>query len=427
MKKVTLLLSFILAVYFSGFTQNSELYTFLKSIPGIEIQKRDTSAYKEFYIVMFPQPVNHKDINSPKFKQRIFIGHAGFDRPTVMVTEGYGADYVSPATVDEPTSLLNANQLYVEHRYFGPSTPSPLDWKYLNAEQDANDYHNIRKTFGQIYKGKWVATGVSKGGQTATEYKVYFPDDVDVTIPYVAPINYARLDKRIDKHFKKVGTSEKRKQLKEIQLYLLKNKKDVLKEWIAICEKAEFKFTIMNHETAYEYSVLELPFSFWQYAANSFKLPDVKNTNPKYMAQFLFQVVSPFWYTDAVKSLEPAMYQFYTQLGYYEYNEKPFKQYLSKTDYPNSAFVPKNVEIKWDDSYQRKLKAFIASNPQRMLFIYGELDPWGATAADIKPGSGSLLMMQKNGTHGAHINSLHADQKAEVKRTLSLWLDMTIE
>jgi len=427
MKKATFLLFCILAVYFSGFAQDSELYSFLKSIPGIEIQKKDTSAYKEFYIIMFPQPVNHKNLSGPTFKQRIFIGHAGFDRPTVMVTEGYGADYVSPMTVDEPTSLLNANQLYVEHRYFGPSTPTQVDWKYLNAEQDANDYHNIRKAFGQIYKGKWVATGVSKGGQTATEYKVYFPDDVDVTIPYVAPINYTRLDKRIDKHFKKVGTSEKRKQLKDIQLYLLKNKTAVLDEWIKICEKAEFKFNIMNHETAYEYSVLELPFSYWQYAANAAKLPDVATTNPKYMAMFLFQVVSPFWYTDAVTALEPAMYQFYTQLGYYEYNEKPFKKYLSKADYPNSAFVPKNIEIKWDDTYQKKLKEFMAENPQHMIYIYGEVDPWGATAANIKPGSGSLKIVQKNGTHGSHIRSLNEQQQKEIKATLSKWLEMNVE
>ena len=118
--------------------------------------------------------------------------------------------------------------MYVEHRYFGPSTPNPVDWKYLTAEQDAGDYHYIRTLFGKVYKGKWIATGVSKGGQTATEYKVFYPDDVDVTIPYVAPINYARLDPRIDEHFKTVGTKEQRKQIKDIQLYLLKNKSHVL-------------------------------------------------------------------------------------------------------------------------------------------------------------------------------------------------------
>jgi hypothetical protein len=407
--------------------QDSELYKFLKAIPGAEIVKKDTTAYKEFYIVMLPQAVDHNNPDGPSFKQRIYIGHEGFDRPTVMETEGYGAEWVTPFIKTEPTRLLKANQLYVEHRYFGPSTPATLNWKYLTAEQDAGDYHYIRSLFGQIYKGKWVATGVSKGGQTATEYKVFYPDDVDVTIPYVAPINYARLDKRIDKHFARVGTKEQRKHIKDIQLYLLKNKSAVLPAWQIITEKIGFRFTTIDVESAYDYSVLEFPFSFWQYTADETKLPDLKSTTPEKMAKYLIQIVSPFWYTEAADAYQAANYQFYTQLGYYEYDEKPFKKYLKNKDYPNSAFVPKDVSIVWDPSYIEKLKKFMESNPQHMIYIYGESDPWGATAADIKPGSGSLKMVQASGTHGAHIATLSPEQRKLVEETLEKWLDMQID
>ena len=407
--------------------QDSELYKFLKAIPGAEVVKKDTSVFKEFYILMLPQAVDHNNPNGPSFKQRIFVGHVDFGKPTVMETEGYGAGRVSPNTRSEPTKLLGANQLYVEHRYFGASIPSPVDWKYLTAEQDAGDYHYIRSLFGKIYTGKWIATGVSKGGQTATEYKVFYPDDVDVTIPYVAPINYSRLDKRIDKHFKKVGTAAQRKHIKDIQLYLFKNKSTVLSEWSKISAKYGFKFTDIDEESAYDYSVLEFPFSFWQYTADATKLPDLKTTTPAAMAFYLMEIYSPFWYTDAAKSYDAANYQFYTQLGYYEYNEKPFKKYLKNKDYPNSAFVPKDVAIVWDPSYQKKLKKFMAANPQHMLYIYGEADPWGATAAKIKPGSGSLKMVQAGGTHGAQISTLSAEQRKQVIETLEKWLDMKIE
>ena len=268
---------------------------------------------------------------------------------------------------------------------------------------------------------------MSKGGQTATEYKVFYPDDVDVTIPYVAPINYSRLDKRIDKHFKKVGTAAQRKHIKDIQLYLFKNKSTVLSEWSKISAKYGFKFTDIDEESAYDYSVLEFPFSFWQYTADATKLPDLKTTTPAAMAFYLMEIYSPFWYTDAAKSYDAANYQFYTQLGYYEYNEKPFKKYLKNKDYPNSAFVPKDVAIVWDPSYQKKLKKCMAANPQHMLYIYGEADPWGATAANIKPGSGSLKMVQAGGTHGAKIATLSADQRKIVIDTLNKWLDMNIE
>lgn len=422
----TIILAFLLfpAILFA---QDSELLSFLKSIPGAEIEKKDTSAFKEFYILMLPQAVNHSDVNGQTFKQRIFVGHQGFDRPTVMETEGYGADWVTPQTKSEPTYLLNANQLYVEHRYFGPSTPSPVNWKYLTAEQDAGDYHYIRTLFGKIYKGKWVATGVSKGGQTATEYKVYYPQDVDVTIPYVAPINYARLDKRIDKHFKKVGTKEQRAKIKDIQLYYLKNKSSILPLWSKIAAGAGLVFTSVDAETAYDYSVLEYPFSFWQYTADESTLPDVTKAKPEKMALYLIQIVSPFWYTDAAKVYQSANYQFYTQLGYYEYNEKPFRKYLKNKDYPNSAFVPADAEINWDPSYQAKLRQFISSKPEHMIYIYGEADPWGATAAQIEDGSGSLKMVQKGGTHGATIGSLAPEQRKQVIAALEKWLEMKIE
>ncbi len=427
MKSLRKLIFVFVLLPFISFAQESEIYKFLKAIPGIEIEKKDTSAFKEFYIIMLPQAVDHTNPDSPIFKQRIYVGHEGFDKPTVLETEGYGTDWVSPNTMSEPTKLLKANQIYVEHRYFGPSTPDPLNWKYLNAEQDAGDYHYIRSLFGLIYKEKWIATGVSKGGQTATEYKVFYPEDVDVTIPYVAPINYSRLDPRIDAHFKKVGTKAQRKHIKNIQLYLFKNKNTVLPEWEKISAQYGFKFTEIDDESAYDYSVLEFPFSFWQYTADETKLPDLKTTTPAEMAKYLIRIYSPFWYTDAANAYQAANYQFYTQLGYYEYNEKPFKKYLKNKDYPNSAFVPKNVPIIWDPSYQAKLKKFIAANPQHMIYIYGEADPWGATAADIKPGSGSLKMVQTGGTHRAKIATLSPEQHKLVIETLEKWLDMKIE
>ena len=427
MKHLKLLVIAFVLLPFLVLAQDSELFKFLKSIPGAEVVQKDSSAYREFYIVMLPQLVDHNNVNGPTFKQRIFVGHEGFDKPVVMETEGYGAEWVTPQVKTEVTTLLHGNQLYVEHRYFGPSTPNPVEWKYLTTEQDAGDYHYIRTLFGKIYKGKWVATGVSKGGQTATEYKVFYPNDVDVTIPYVAPINYERLDPRIDKHFTKVGTRSQRKHITAVQFYLMKNKKTILPAWEKVADRAGMKFTTIDAESAYDYSVLEFPFSFWQYTADESKLPDLKKTSTDKMAMFLLQIVSPFWYTDAANSYQAANYQFYTQLGYYEYDERPFRKYLKNKDYPNSAFVPKGVPIVWDGTYQEKLKKFFNDKPQHMIYIYGESDPWGATAADIIPGSGSLKMVMSHGTHGAHIASLSPEQRKVVSQTLQNWLKMKIE
>jgi hypothetical protein len=144
------------------------------------------------------------------------------------------------------------------------------------------------------------------------------------------------------------------------------------------------------------------------------------------LAMFLVQIVNPYWFTESTDQFAPATYQFYTQLGYYEYNERPFRKYLKHKDYPNSAFGPKGIDMKWDKSYIKKLKGFMQNKPQHMIFIYGESDPWGATAAEIKAGSGSLKMMRKNGTHGTNIRSLEKAQMDEVYQTLKEWLSIDL-
>ena len=427
MKTFRLLVFLSLFIPIFSEAQETELHRFLLSIPGAEVRKVDTTVFDEFYVLLLPQLVDHTNPAGPEFRQRIFVGHRGFDRPTVMETEGYGAEWMNGQIVDEPSRILGANQLYVEHRFFGASCPKPLDWKYLTAEQDAGDYHYIRQLFGRVYKGKWIATGVSKGGQTTTEYKVYYPDDVDVSIPYVAPLNYKLRDKRIDRHFNRVGTSECRDRIRKIQDYLLRNKKTGLPVYEKLCKEAGYSFKIMDSESAFDYSVLELPFSFWQYTADCSVLPDAVHADTRSMVQFLVNIVSPFWYTESTEAFAPANYQFYTQLGYYEYDERPFRKYLKHKDYPNSAFCPAGVVVKWDHSYIRKLKKFIRSKPQHMIFIYGESDPWGATGARIQPGSGSLKEVAVKGTHGTTITSLSKTQQQEVSQALEKWLGCPVD
>ena len=167
------------------------------------------------------------DADSPQagcFAQRIIVAHAGFDRPTVMVTEGYDAAYATnPYYQEELSHLLNANLVFVEHRYFGESVPDSCNWDYLTVENALNDLHHVRSVFGDVYSGKWLATGISKGGQTAMFYRAFYPNDVDVTVPYVAPLNYSEEDER-HMHFLSddISSSANRKKVETAQLELLK-------------------------------------------------------------------------------------------------------------------------------------------------------------------------------------------------------------
>ena len=92
--------------------------------------------------------------------------------------------------------MLDANQLNIEHRYFGTSLPEPfedLSMTYLHADQQAQDIHRIISTMKtHLFKtSKWVSTGVSKDGIT-TALQAYYSDlngwdDVDAYVPFCAP------------------------------------------------------------------------------------------------------------------------------------------------------------------------------------------------------------------------------------------------
>ena len=105
-----------------------------------ETRPLESTRFSEKYVTYFNQPLDHDHPEKGSFRQRVIVSHVGFDRPTVIVTEGYGAAYaLNPKYREELSELLDANMIFVEYRYFLESTPEPKDWQYLTAENSADD------------------------------------------------------------------------------------------------------------------------------------------------------------------------------------------------------------------------------------------------------------------------------------------------
>lgn len=136
----------------------ADLETELRKIPGVEFRKMeiDSEYFAEKFSIMLTQPLDHDDSSVGTFQQRMFLSHVDFDRPVVLITEGYaaGRNYMQ-----ELTEILKANQIRVEYRYFGKSSPDEIKWDYLNNHQASYDYHRIVSLFKKTYPGKWVSTG----------------------------------------------------------------------------------------------------------------------------------------------------------------------------------------------------------------------------------------------------------------------------
>ena len=322
-----LLLFALLSASVSSFAQ-TVLEQKISAISAIkEIRPLETSEFSEKYVTYFTQPLDHRHPEKGSFRQRVIVSHVGFDRPTVIVTEGYGAAYALRSQYREELSkLLNANMIFVEYRYFLESTPEPKDWQYLTAENSADDLHAITTAFKNIYPGKWIATGISKGGQTTLLYRTFYPDDVDISVPYVAPLCYGVEDGRHEPFLHKVSTPENRKKIEDFQLEALKRKATLLPRFEKYCTEKSYSFRAPIEEI-YDYSVLEYSFALWQWGTPISSIPATTASDDEIFSHLL--AISEPGYFTADSPNASFFVQAARELGYYGYDVQPFKQYLS--------------------------------------------------------------------------------------------------
>lgn len=396
----------------------------LTALPGVAVKTiRPDSGFTQAFEIYFTQPVDHNKPKGRQFRQRIILSHKDTSRPVVLITEGYQF-YSNP--VRELSLLLDANEIRVEHRYFGQSKPDSLDWSCLTIEQAAADHHCIVQAFKQLYPGKWVNSGWSKGGQTAIFHRRFYPDDVTVTVAYDAPLNLEREETRIDRFFQNVGSAACRKRLKDFQRLALQRKSDLLPLMDEYARQKGYTYSI-GLNTALEYIVLEYPFSFWQYhKIDCLTIPDSASTAAE-IFNHLKKVVSLSSYSDRALD-SPAMYQFFTQLGYYGYVRSGLEQWLSGAyGYSNAIFAPRKADVAYNPQPMRDINGWLQSHADRMLFIYGENDPWSAPAVRLSGKTDALVMWLKGGNHYTFIQTFPRQQRQEIYDVLKRWLGIDIE
>lgn len=422
-----ILLLFILQSSWSIAQGSSTLPTQLKLLYGVtSVEPVKSEQYSEKYEVFIEQPLDYADTTKGKFSQRFFVAHVGYDRPTVIVTEGYSADYAAnPKYREELSKLFNANLVFVEHRYFSKSTPKNADWKYLTAEASANDLHRINKALKSIYKGKWISTGISKGGQTTMLYRTFFPDDVDISVPYVAPLNFGEEDGRHEPFIANTtGTEEGRKKVQDFQLEVLKRRSTLQPMFDSLCAKEKFAFKAPLEEI-YDYCVLEYSFSLWQWGTPTDKIPAL-NAPDSIIFKHFVGLSSPdyFQYSGPTVSF---FVQAAKELGYYGYDIKPFKKHLkikSAKGYLRKLMIPEGSADKFDATLAKRIQKYLNNNDPKMIFIYGEWDPWSSVSATFKGEKQNMAKyVQPKGNHRARIATLPDPMKKEVMEKLNKWLE----
>jgi len=430
MKSTTLLLAFILLSSIS-FAQ-THLEKFLKSQPQIKsIEKiKGNEFFNSTYKIMVEQPIDHSNPNAGNFLQRVFIADKSIESPVVFITEGYAANYAAiPRYINELSPMLNANQICVEHRYFGESWPEPINWDYLTVKNAAADHHNILQLLKTYYSGKWISTGISKGGQTVVYHSWLYPNDVDASVAYVCPLNFGVEDGRHEPFIANApGTPEQRKKIEDFQIQILKNRDVVLPKLIEFSKQKNYTFRI-SMDAVLDYCVLEYPFALWQWGRMTDQVPSVNEDIDK-LFEHLMVVSGPSYFAiEGMEGIQSFFVQAARELGYYGYDTKPFKEYLAiKTakNYLFRIFLPEDLNIKYNKKTAKLVKKYIQKTNSKILFIYGEWDPWSASGFEVPDKDNFLKIVKPMGSHSTRIKNLPEEQKEQVKRTLEDWLEISI-
>ncbi|NAS31860.1 hypothetical protein GTQ40_12810 [Flavobacteriaceae bacterium R38] len=393
--------------------------------PDAEISKiKVNDHFSQAYQLVLKEPLDHKNPQAGTFDHYIYLSHSNYNQPTVLVTEGYNARH----RTYELSKLLKANQVQVEYRFYGKSRPESIPWKYLTNDQAIADYHALVSKLKRLYKNKWVSTGISKGGETVLIYKSKHPKDIDVAVPYVAPLINTQEDPRTTNLINIVGSKTCRDKIVQFQRALLENREAVLSEMKTYAANRNMKFTKVAIEEALEYAALEFSFSFWQWGSKCGEIPS-KNASPKALFNYMNKVVGMGFYSDSgYNNFLPSFYQHMKELGYYGFDFTPVKDLLQVVkSTSNSRFAPKNVDLSYNPDYIKKVRNYVENKGDKILYIYGEYDPWGACAPTPKPNIDALKMVLKAGHHGTRVQHFSANDQQKIYSKLQEWLGNDIK
>ncbi len=369
----------------------------------------------------YVQPVNHDDPNGRTFEQRIVLHHVDRAAPMILYTSGYylfGLDYLS-----ELGTAMTANQVSTEQRFFGTSVPDGLtadDWQYVTIAQAAADHHRIVQALTPYYNGIWLSTGHSKGGMTSIYHRRFYPDDVDATVAYVAPISFGAPDTRYEGFFDTVGTQACREALTAIQREALTRFSALLPMAQAEAQQNGLTYDRAGGQAAaFEGDIAGMNWSFWQYYGQCGSIPQTTATDQQ-VYDFVSTVGGIGSDDQSIGQLETYYYQAEAQLGYPAVPTSGVDDLLQYQDVPGD-YLPAGTSPTYDAAAMTDVDQWVKSEGERIMFVYGGADPWYAGAFDPGSAADTHLYVVPGGNHGSLIADLPAADQTDALDVIERW------
>lgn len=396
----------------------------LRALPGVADateQPTTTPGYR-YYVLHFRQPVDHADPQGASFLQEVSLLHKDTTAPLIVWTTGYW-DYELDAT-KEPTRLLGANQISIEHRYFGTSRPDPADWSKLTIEQMADDEHAIVSALRTIYTAAAIASGASKGGMTAVYFRRFYPEDVDGTLAYVAPLSFGAPDARYGTFIAAVGTPDCHQAIRDLAIELISHRRAAMESRAqAQAAAMGFQYTRVALGPAVESAIEGLEWSFWQYwGIQTCTSVPATTADDDTLFDFL-DTIAPIHDSDddQVAQFEAYYYQAYAQLGYPDDGTDYLKPYYQYGEADFAGALPTATPVYDGGVAMHDIDGFVEEDARRLLFVYGQWDPWSGGKFALWGTEDSLLAVEAEGTHYSNVAHLAPADRDAVLARLQAW------
>lgn len=396
----------------------------LNALPGVvAVEIEAYYGYPRAFRLDITQPVDHHRPHGPGFTQRAYLSHAADSIPMVFAPSGYGT---TPQSGQELAEILQANCLSVTHRYFPEARPSDPDWQFLDIWQAARDHHRIVELFKEIYDGKWVSTGASKGGKTAVFHRRFFPHDVDATVAYVAPFLLSPEDERFEPYLRSRGTPDERAAIYAFQRMLLERKEELVplyEEWF---QENGYSYSLPS-AAGFEGSVVSYEWNFFQ--RHNFRIDEIPGptASPQAIINHLATVVRLHFRSDIYRDYFKAyVYQVLTETGGPRYEPYHLDDLLEEpgVDVRESYGFPPEMEFSYRYETIPDILDWVETSGDEIIYIYGEIDPWTAGAVELTGQADALKVVQAGADHGVRIFGL--DQVGAVLQRLGDWLGVPI-
>ena len=423
--------------------------------------------FKLVYKIKYEQLIDHDNPKLGTFLQSIEFGFNSFTAPNVYVSLGYnlGSDH---STYDQGENelafLLKGNYIMVEHRYFGESMPVNIDyftkdtWKYLSTYQAASDAHDIVRSFKRVLEGKWLSTGASKGGMTTHLYNYYYPGEMDLYVPYVAPFCNSFADTRMlhfldnevgDAYYGKEEAAKLRKEVLDFQIKLLEYRDYMApkfyQEALNGCSLSEYA----NQDRLFEASVLEFEIGFWQYyqsfsnLESCLALPETTESEINTKMQRCYSYYTSICAPEDIScdNMYTTYYiQAYQELGNYGYDFSHLRDNLTakaeiKTPVEEEAdmmfkltLTNEEQKVGHKELITPKINEMLKTTESEIIMIHGGTDPWYAVRPDDVEGRDNIHLFVNNRLpHSSNVSSFDRTTKMKIMEIINKALEIEIE